>query len=49
MVNGVGVALQRVEGLLPDDFPPRVWDAVQTGIKGHASQFLREVALNPSI
>jgi serine/threonine-protein kinase HipA len=48
MAHGMDAALQHVEGLLPDDFPQHVWDAVQTGIKGHASQFLREVALSPS-
>lgn len=48
MVNGMDAALQRVEALLPDDFPQHIWDAMQTGIRGHASQFLREVALDPS-
>jgi len=42
MVQSVDVALKRVEALLPTDFPPRVWDSVQAGMKRYAGQFLRE-------
>ena len=42
MVRRVDAALAQVQTQLPADFPPRVWDAVQAGIRKHAQQFLRE-------
>lgn len=44
MVAGVDAALGRVQGLLPNDFPARVWHAVRDGTKKYADQFLREAA-----
>lgn len=42
MVQNVTAALARVEKLLPEDFPPAVWESVQAGTRRHAVQFLEE-------
>lgn len=42
MAAGVDAALDRAQSSLPNDFPARVWTAVQDGMTRHAGQFLRE-------
>jgi serine/threonine-protein kinase HipA len=44
MVADVDAAFERVQALLPNHFPLRVWRAVQSGTKRHARQFLREAS-----
>ena len=48
MALDVDAAFARVQALLPDDFPPRVWQAVQAGTAQHANQFLHEAAALPA-
>jgi serine/threonine-protein kinase HipA len=40
MVEGVDAALARVQIVLPSNFPPRVWSAVEQGTRDHAVKFL---------
>jgi serine/threonine-protein kinase HipA len=42
MAPSVNAALERVRARLPIAFPPRVWEAVEAGMKRYATQFLRE-------
>jgi serine/threonine-protein kinase HipA len=42
MTRSVDAALERIQALLPMDFPPHIWHTVQAGIKQHANQFMRE-------
>ena len=44
MAERVDTALDRVQAMLPNDFPVRVWTAVHDGTKRHANQFLGEAA-----
>ena len=48
MALDVEAAFGRVQPLLPNGFPPRVWSAVQAGTARHADQFLREAAALPA-
>ena len=48
MALEVEAAFGRVQALLPKDFPPRVWHALQAGTVRHADQFLREAAALPA-
>lgn len=40
MVQGLDAALERVQLLLPRDFPSRLWEAVSKGTREHAGKFL---------
>lgn len=44
MALEVEAAFGRVQAILPDDFPERIWRAVRSGSSRHADQFLREAA-----
>lgn len=49
MVEGVDTALDRVQAVVPENFPPRVWDSVVQGTRDHAAKFLdgiKNVAAN---
>ena len=48
MTLDVEAAFERVQALLPKDFPVRVWQAVRAGTLRHANQFLREAAALPA-
>ena len=48
MALDVEAAFGRVQARLPNDFPARVWQAVQAGTMRHADQFLREAAALPA-
>ncbi len=48
MAVDVEAALGRVQALLPNDFPARVWHAVRAGTARHANQFLHEAAALPA-
>jgi serine/threonine-protein kinase HipA len=45
LVTNVDTTLQRVQALLPNGFPARVWDPIERGMKRHARQFSRELEL----
>ncbi len=49
MAQDAEAVLKRVESLLPDNFPRRVWDSVESGVKKHAIRFLHEAtAIGPT-
>jgi serine/threonine-protein kinase HipA len=42
LIQNIPAALDRVNEILPEDFPPAVWESVQAGTRRHAAQFLDE-------
>jgi serine/threonine-protein kinase HipA len=42
LVRQAEPALERVRPLLPRDFPAKVWEAIEAGVRRHAALFLRE-------
>jgi serine/threonine-protein kinase HipA len=41
MAESVQAVLPRVQALLPERFPPRVWTPISSGVRRHAQRFLR--------
>lgn len=49
LAESINESLDRVEARLPEDFPPRTWDAISEGMRGASEKFLIQVAeLNPA-
>jgi len=47
LVDRVIPALDAVEALLPQGFPPRIWEPISKGMRGQAEKFLSESAALP--
>ena len=45
MTEGIDSALNRVQAILPPDFPASVWDSVRNGVRSQAALFLSESTL----